>query len=54
MSKWRGWQILAVCTGLGLGTALVFASFVGWLAGLAFGALVLGSACLFVAVSSNR
>ena len=44
MNKWRQWQILAVGAGLALGTALAFASFVGWLAGVAAGFLVLGSA----------
>ena len=48
MNKWREWQILAVGAGLALGIALAFASFVGWLAGVAAGFLVLGSACLFL------
>ena len=47
MNKWRQWQILAVGAGLAPGMALAFASFVGWLAGVAAGFLVLGSACLF-------
>ena len=54
MNKWRQWQILAVGAGLALGTALAFASFVGWLAGVTAGFLVLGSACLFFGLFLSR
>ena len=54
MNKWREWQILAVCMGLGLGTALVFAFFVGWLAGAAVGFIVMGSACIYVGATSRK
>jgi hypothetical protein len=54
MNNWREWQILAVCSGLGLGTALVFAFLVGWLAGAAAGFIVMGSACLFIAFALRK
>ena len=46
--------MLAVCLGLGLGTALVFAFFVGWLAGVAAGFIVMGSACLFITFALSK
>jgi hypothetical protein len=54
MNKLRGWQSLAVCAGIGLGTALVVASFAGWVVGVTAGSLVLGSACLFVGFYLSR
>ena len=54
MDKWREWQILAVCVGLGLGAALAFASLVGWIIGVGAGFLVLGSACLFFGFFLNE
>ena len=54
MNKWRKWQILAVGGGLAFGMALAFASFVGWLAGVTAGFLVLGSACLFFGLFLSR
>ena len=54
MNNWREWQILAVCMGLGLGTALVFAFFIGWLAGAAAGFIVMGSACLYVGATLRQ